>query len=648
MISLSVRRAVATAAVLATTTALVPSAPVWAEPSQPSVTVLNPVADSTIPLGDVPVKVAVDLGGETAGHLDVSIGYYVTGSAEIPEGTCETGCEITVTLTIGDWDHSDLGAPLLTAKLTTASGAVAYGGGTIYLSGPPEISDLQLIRDGALYSDGVVADAATFRVTMSTEPGDSVAEVRLVDNSNVVHAVKSAPFSVPRGIAHDAMIDLDLTAVPDGIYGLQTRARGTDGYYGAGKSMPVRVTHANPAIFDTGVDAPQVLGYAGVAGSLKVQGPLLNGSKPGVARLSVDGVERSIVLTPAWAAFNWQDPAAKQTVAFGMQGAELGLGSHQVTLRLLDTAGRPIGAPTERTIVVSDFRGTVTAPKLVVGRRSTVGISADAPAGLSLDSCEVGLSGPGGAQTQSLGWWCQSPIASLRTSAAVTPRLAGQNQFGLYLRAGGYSKNIPQTATVYAARRAAVTAPAVKYGSRGTAKVTVQDSRSLNTWSAAAAGIVVTLQRQAVGSTTWSTVGSVKTTTGGVAWIPFTSSVNGRFRAVLASSVPGETTISPTIAAISTAAVTWRSAPTYVTRSKSATYQVAAAPYDAGAVAQLQIRKAGSTVWTTVRNVAVPSTTVTNLTYAFPTAGTWYVRVLRATTTRHAAGVSSQVTVKVV
>jgi hypothetical protein len=647
MIRSSVRRVVATMAVLAATTALVPWAPVWAEPGEPSVTVLSPVIDSTIALGDIPVKMAVDLGGGTAGHLDVSIGYYITGSADIAEGTCETGCEVTVTLTVGDWDHSDLGfAPLLSAKLTTDAGTVVYGGGAIYFTAPPRISDLELVRDGQLFGGGVVADAATFRITMQTQPGESVAEVRLVDDSNMVHATETAPFSISRGVDHDAIVNLDLRAVPDGHYRLQTRARGTNGFYGPGTLVHVRVTHANPAIFDTGVAASLVVGYAGLGGNLKVEGPLLSGSRPAGARMSVDGVERSIVLTPAWGPFKWEDPATKQTVGFTMEGPELGLGSHQVTMWLLDTAGRVIGKPTERTFVVSDFRAKVTAPTLVVGRKSTVGISADAPAGRLLDSCEVGLVGPGGVQPQSLGWWCQTPIAGLRTSAAVTPRVAGQNQFWSNLRADGYPWSFGQAVTVRAARRATVSAPAVKYGTRGTARITVQDSRSLNVWSAAAAGIVVTLQRQPTGSTAWSTVGSVKTVAGGIASIPFTSSANGRFRALLASSVPGETVISPTIAAVSTATVVWRSAPTSATRTRAVTYQVAAAPYETGAVAHLQVRK-GTTIWTTVRSVAVPSTTITGLAYAFPSTGTWYVRVLRGATTQHAAGLSTQIAVTV-
>ncbi|TDO44081.1 hypothetical protein EV643_117104 [Kribbella sp. VKM Ac-2527] len=247
-----------------------------------------------------------------------------------------------------------------------------------------------------------------------------------------------------------------------------------------------------------------------------------------------------------------------------------------------------------------------------------------------------------------MGSYCATPTASPRTTAAVTPKVSGPGSISFSLETdGSHRKLIAQPVTLLAARRATISAPAVNYGQRGTAKVTVQDTHRLGTWSAAPAGITVTLQRQAVGGTTWATVGSVKTVTGGVASIPFTSGANGSFRAVLASSVPGETVIAPTVPAVSVATVVWRVVPTSVTRAKTVTYEVAAAPYDAGAVAHLQARKPGSTVWTTVRSVAVPTNTITRIAYAFPTTGTWSVRVLRAATKQHAAGLSGPATVKV-
>jgi hypothetical protein len=617
--------------------------------AEPTVTLLSPEVGSTVALGDVPVKLAVDLGGEPSGRVEVSLGYDVTGAADIPAGTCDSGCELTVPLRVGDWDRPGLASMLLSAKLVTASGAQTYGGGMVYVDTPRAIPDLQHVRDGQLFHEAVVDAAGTFRVS-SDFPRDDVAEVRLIAlPAGTTVLTKSAPFNVPRGVRTDAMIDLDFTALPDGLYRLEAKARDAAGFYGSGRYTFVRVNHQDPAIFDTGSDVPDVGGTVG--GNLMVKGPLLSGSKPDVVKLTVDGVERAVFLTPAWKPVNWQDPAvSQQNVIFTMDGPALTVGTHQVTLRLLDPAGRMIGKPSVKTITVSDFAAKVTAPALVVGRPSTVAFSADPPATRQFDGCEVGLNGPGGAAGIYVGSWCSTTkvVPSLRVSAPVTPRLAGANAFTFYLHTtDGHARNISVPATVYAARRATVSAPAVPYGARSTAKVVVQDSRSLNVWSAAPAGITVYLQRQAVGTTRWVTLGSAKTVTGGVANVPFVSAINGAFRAVLASSVPGETLITRPIGAVSSAVVSWRLAPRTAVRGRAVTYEVLANPYDVGATGLLQVRKVGATKWSTAKTVAVPSTRIVRFGYAFPSAGTWYVRVYRPATKQHGAGLSVSVTVKV-
>ncbi|MFC0626445.1 hypothetical protein [Kribbella deserti] len=612
--------------------------------TEPSVTVLSPVADSTIPLGEVSVRMAVDLAGEPSGRIDVTLGHYVSGAAIIEAGTCDAGCEVTVALTVGEWDRTGPahGTMMLSAKLTTASGLQTFGGGSLYITGPTTISDLQFVRDGQLFPDGVADAVGNFRVSVEGAPGEAVAELRLIDSVGVARLTASAPFSVSRGLSKDALFALDLSGLPDGLYRAETRARNTDGYYGYGRYTFVRVTHANQAGFDLGEDKPKVVGWAGVGGSLQIQGPLLSGSKPSTVTLTVDGATREVAVTPAaWIPQNWQQPTAKQGVGFSMQGPELTLGTHQVELRLLDAAGRLIGKPTTRTVLVSDFKAKATAPTLVVGRRSTVTLSADGPTGHPLQRCDIELAAPQAIDNAPIGRFCTTGLQALRTTAPVTPRASGAHNFGFSLDTGVYQRLIVQPATVYAARRATVTAPAVRYGQRGTAKVVVQDNHKLGVWSAAPAGVNVTLQRQVAGSTTWATVGSVKTVAGGIASIPFTSVTNGSFRAVLASSVPAETVVTPAIPAVSVANVAWRSAPTAATRGRSVTYSVVATPYDAGAVAYLQVRKPGSTVWTSVRSVVIPTSTVANLAYAFPATGTWGVRVLRGTTKQHAGGYSS-------
>ncbi|MGC4942509.1 hypothetical protein [Kribbella sp. DT2] len=617
--------------------------------AEPSVTVLSPAADSTVPLGDLAVRMAVDLAGEPSGRVDLTLGYDVSGAVDIPAGSCADGCEVTVALRFGEWStpRPGFGSALLAAKLTTAGGAVAHGGGTLYISGPTAISDVKYVRAGELFDGGVADATGTFRVSVDYPPGDAVAELRLIDSAGVTRTTSSAPFSVSRGLSKDALFDLDLAGLADGLYRVETKARGADGFYGQGRTSSVRVNHASQAVFTPG-DEPRVLGWSPYGSPLTVQGPLLSGSRPATVKLTVNGIERVIAVTPGWSSNNWQQPTAKQTVSVSMQGAELPVGTHQAEFSLYDQAGRLIGKPSKHSVVVSDFQAKAVAPTLVVGRKSTVTLSADGPVGYPLRTCDIELSAPRPIDSVGMGRFCTSTPGPLRTTAPVTPKASGASQLSFSLDTGvGYYKVISQPVQVYAARRAVVTAPAVAYGARGTAKVTVQDNHTTGAWSAAPAGITVTLQRQAVGSTTWGTVGSVKTVAGGIASVPFTSGANGSFRAVLASSVPGETVVSPAIAAVSVATVVWRSVPTSATRGKAITYQVAAAPYDAGAVAHLQVRKPGATTWTTVRSVAVPTSTVTSLAYAFPSAGSWSVRVLRAATKQHAAGLSGAATVKV-
>ncbi|HZX07042.1 hypothetical protein [Kribbella sp.] len=620
----------------------------YAAQGTPSITVDSPAVDSTVALGDVPAQLSVDLGGEPSGRVDVSLGYYVTGSAEIPAGTCDTGCQITVPLHVGDWDHPGWGAMSLTAKLTTAAGAQAFGGGNVYVTSPSSISDLEHVRDGQLFSDAVVDTTGTFRVT-SQYPRDDVAELRVIDLATGAPVLTgSAPFAVSRGVDHDALINLGFTDLPDGRYRVEAKARDLSGFYGSGKYTFVRVNHQDPVLFDTGT--PSQVSPALVGGNLKITGPLLSGSKPGTVKLTVDGVDRAVSVSPAWKTVNWQDPATSwQNVQFLMGEPQLTLGTHQISLSLLDTAGRPIGKAAARTITVTDFSAGLTAPTLVVGRASTVAFSADPPAGQQLDSCDVGLAGPGSAGV-TVGSWCSTVhvLPNLRTSAAVTPRSAGANTFTFYLHTSeGYARKVTVPATVYAARRATITAPAVPYGGKGTAKVVVQDMRSLNVWSGAPSGVTVYLQRQAVGTTRWVTLGSAKTVPGGVASIPFVSATNGAFRAVLASSVPGETLISRPIGAVSSAVVGWRIAPRTAVHGRGVVYEGLANPYDAGATALLQVRKAGATKWTSAKTIAVPSTRITRFGYAFPSAGSWSVRIYRPATKQHAAGLSVAIAVRV-
>ncbi|WP_427888156.1 hypothetical protein ACQHIV_33775 [Kribbella sp. GL6] len=620
----------------------------WAV-GEPSVAVVSPAANSSLPLGDVPVTVAVDLGGAASGRVDVTLAWNINGSVEISAGTCDNGCEATVTLRIGDWGVPFDGSNSVGAKLTTSDGVTVYGGNAVSFQAPSRVSDVRYVRDGQQYSDAVADNSGQFRITTQyVSSPDDVAELRLVDyRTETTLLTATTPFSVKWGTAYYGLADLDFSAVPSGSYRLDVKGRNAAGYYESGEYFWVQVNHENPAVFDTGVDEPSVApGTFG--GNLVVTGPLLSGSRPDQVRMTVDGVDRHVFVTPSgWNPGNWQK-SIKQRVQFTMDGPALGVGTYKINLRLLDTAGRVIGTPTDKTLVVTDFTASLTASKLVVGRPGTVTMSADPPKSDPLDDCGLSLREAGQTTWRSVGNWCLNPpVQSLRKTAAVSPRNAGTATFGLNLAARGYYKGFTFPVPVYAERRATVSAPAVPYGGHGTAKVVVQDLRTYGTWSAAPAGITVYLQRQTVGTMRWVTLGSAKSATGGVASIPFTSATNGAFRAVLASSVPGETVITKPIGAVSSATVGWRIAPRTAVRGRAVTYQAIATPYDVGATAWLQVRKAGATKWTTVRTVKVLSNRIAVFGYAFPSAGSWAVRVYRPATKQHAAGLSMALGVKV-
>jgi hypothetical protein len=494
--------------------------------------------------------------------------------------------------------------------------------------------------------DAVADDSGVFRAT-SDDPEDSVAEVRLINAEGKTLASHRAPFDRYRGEHRDAFVGLDLSKVPNGYYAVLARPRTRDGYYGGGvREIHVRVYHGVPTVFDGERETVRVQGDAGFTGNVTVTGALPSGLAPASVELTIDGVARPTWLDATWKTAGWQYLHTSQTLRYTMTGAELPLGTHRLTLGVRATNGELIGKLTERTVkVIPNFQYGVVTPLLVVGRKSQVAIAVDAPAGRRLTSCEIAF---GARQVERLGPWCAKPTPALRVSPSVIPQFAGPNVFSFSLRddtgnSGFYTVNDH----VYAARQAIVSAPAVPAGARGTAKVVVQDSRTINRWSAAPAGIVVYLQRQTVGTTRWVTLGSTKTVAGGIASIPFTSTANGAFRAVLASTVPLETVISSATGAVSSATVGWRLAPRAATRGKAVTYQATAAPYDVGSVAHLQVRKAGTSSWTTVRSVQVPKATIVTFGHAFTGSGTWTVRVYRQATKQHALGLSTPISVTV-
>jgi hypothetical protein len=196
--------------------------------------------------------------------------------------------------------------------------------------------------------------------------------------------------------------------------------------------------------------------------------------------------------------------------------------------------------------------------------------------------------------------------------------------------------------TVYAARAATLTAPTSSaYGGKLTATVKVTDRTNYAKAPTAKAGVAVTLQRKAAGTSTWISVGTGKTDAYGKAVIAFTNTASGRMRAVITSAVPGRTITTTEQPVTSVSVVTWSSLPSTVRSGGVLTAAVYAKPYETGAAVRVQARTLGTTSWTTFTTAPVSSTGYAKATARLYTRGTWEVRVLRVATTQRANGYST-------
>ena len=145
--------------------------------------------------------------------------------------------------------------------------------------------------------------------------------------------------------------------------------------------------------------------------------------------------------------------------------------------------------------------------------------------------------------------------------------------------------------TVYAARAATLTAPtSCAYGGKLTATVKVTDRTNYAKAPTAKAGVAVTLQRKAAGTSTWISVGTGKTDAYGKAVIAFTNTASGRMRAVITSAVPGRTITTTERPITSVSVVTWSSLPSTVRSGAMLTAAVYAKPYEKGATVRVQAR----------------------------------------------------------
>ena len=604
--------------------------------------IVDPQPDTVIG-SVVDVTVTVDLGGADSGTLVVELGP-VSSQIPVAAADCAGGCTTTAHLTVpnGDWDNPVESGPISLRATVTVPGAEpvseVYG---LVLDGPSRITGFAVVRNGLEYRTRPVLDGAASVLLEADERrhSDDVGQMRLVDGATLQPVAGGETPWVSDGAGYTAEIPFDVSSLADRDYLLTVRSRTATGRWGHSYQMWVRVSHVDPVSI-TATPPYLIVGSATVTATITVRGPIPGNFSPGAVRVTLDGVDHDLA-SPAWSTGDWSQPGTEQTLQFAVPGGELATGTHQVTFQVLNRSGQPLGRALARTYTVSDFSATLSVPTVqVVGQRLTGTAHAVAPTGYQLTACLVDQTVPG-QPSQPLGDWCVPPLTQLATSFAFTPQAAGPGTTVLTVQAAGQTRHRSQPVTVYAARRISVTAPALPYGTRGTARITVQDAKLLNKWRAAAAGLRVTLQRLTVGTTTWATVGSATTGTGGTATVAFTGYANGRFRALVPSTLPNQTITSPTIAATSTAIVTWRHAPTTATRGVAYTYEAATRPYDPATKAYLQVRPPGVQTWSSARTITLPTTAIARFSYTFNRTGYWRVRIVRGNTPLRTGAASS-------
>lgn len=321
-------------------------------------------------------------------------------------------------------------------------------------------------------------------------------------------------------------------------------------------------------------------------------------------------------------------------------------GTTSVTARVLDQNGASIGNSAVVPLAVVAFHETVTAGPLVVGVQSPVTVKGTAPGGLTYTGCGLSFYDPAGWDGFTSDVVCANQKSFVST-ATTTPMAAGPAHFEVQAQASttgniltGPVETFPTA--VYANRSATYTAPATgAYNAPMTAVVNVTDMVVLKDPARAAANVPVTLQRKVAGTTTWTTIATARTDSTGKAALRFANTANGRLRALVASAVPGRTLTLPERAITSVGTVSWYSVVSYARAYAPVTARVTAAPYESGARIAVQVRRLGTTTWTTVATGNLGTTGAAAGTFKLTSRGTWQVRVGRYATTRIATGYTS-------
>jgi hypothetical protein len=159
------------------------------------------------------------------------------------------------------------------------------------------------------------------------------------------------------------------------------------------------------------------------------------------------------------------------------------------------------------------------------------------------------------------------------------------------------------------------------------------------------AGQTVTLQWQAAGTTTWSTVAARSTSSTGAASVTVTPTGNGAYRWVYAQTTAMIGATSPSERVSVTTKVTAKASTTTLSHTATLKITVTEAPKESGVLLSLQ-RYVTGTGWVTIATTHESSTGTATFAVKLPT-GSQTLRVVKAATTRYATSISTSLKVSV-
>ena len=627
------------------------------------VTLVSPTPGSTVG-GGFTATFDVDLGAQD--ETTLTVGYdRALVTRTIASSECASACRVDVPLAPGgDFTQPSTGIGSdLGYSWTTAAGPV-QARTYVYYELPAlrhtVVRQTTATPNTSGYSSLVVDSTVTFvvnteRSTVQPQggtplPGETV-EARLVPMSPVASPDYATVLdrrvlewtSTPSG--YTTSTTYDFSSYPEGTYYVVTRGRSAEGWYAPGPwpDGEVVVRHAPPMTLEENPE-PELVGK-GRTMNVTLRGPLAK--QVGYVEVSRDGV----VVNPGDATQWWptsltsSDVSATRLVGLGTAP----VGHHTVSARMLVSTSLAVqvGSPATTSYDVVTLGIRVTPQVAFVGRQSTVTATADAPAGRVIESIDGELKDPTDYRT--LGSWCVPCGGPHGTgSASFTPLAAGTAHYTVTADAGDwYWETATGSFPVYAYRRvSAISAPATRYGSTQKVTIRLTDDRGSGA-VASPAGVGLNLQFRKTGTTSWVTVASAKTTTGGVAALAYTSRANGHLRVSYATPAPGVTWVTGATPVTSVAAAFVTSAPTTAYRSRTVTIKASTYPYQSGATVSLQTRVRGTTTWRTVKTIPAPSSGVSSFSTTFSARGTYELRIARSGTSLNAVGYSAPRTIAI-